>query len=196
MVAMVLDSADDTVYDDIGPEGRKLVSRLAKLPLLHSLLWLGLLIGPVFYPHSERVRRALLFAVTMWMGYGYSKFVITAASAFLGAWRCHRNNLRPSGDWEREVDATVHSQIAASGGASSRLRCADVVHCVVIPNCKEPVQTLRRTMDTLASQTVRCRVPGALRDYRDWLLSVIAQNLADSSLLASPLLSVPLDRSA
>lgn len=110
---------------------------LARLPFLHTAFWI-LMFGAVpLYSNSVWADTAHNI-VSVWVIYGCFKFVTIAASCVVGLCRCYW------GVQDRDWASMVPHNASVS--------FAETVHIVVIPNYKEPYETLARTLDTLCIQ--------------------------------------------
>lgn len=141
---ILLADADDVPEPRVSHGFIKWSAYLAKMPFLHSIFWTTFFIMAPLTPNwrlfqgSTWAEELSLRLITIWLIYGLVKFTVTGIACFVGIRRSVRDcQIR---DWKARVP--FNADIAFD----------NVVHVVVIPNYKEPVQTLSRTLDTLAAQ--------------------------------------------
>ena len=89
--------------------------------------------------------------------YSFGKYILTGSCALRGLAKLRKN------------DAKSPDDFSAASSSSDLLRYEDVLHVIAIPNYKEDVQTLRRTITTLANQ----------RDASTQLVVVLAMEARD-----------------
>ena len=142
--SLLLAQHDDTPPPVVSRVFSSRLRDLAKLPFLHSVVWTAFFVCAPFTPTwrlfggSTWLRELSLRLITIWLVYGTVKFLVTGAACFIGVQRVLRDC--EVVDWEQRVPEDAPTQFK------------DVVHVVVIPNYKEPEETLARTLDTLAAQ--------------------------------------------
>jgi hypothetical protein len=147
-------------------------TRLAKLPFVHSVFWTTFFACAPFTPEwrlfggATWLRELSLHLITIWLVYGMIKFAVTGVACFVGITRCKRDcEVR---DWEDRVPA------------DAAMRFRDVIHIVVIPNYKEPEETLSRTLDTLSAQANSSNIVVVLAmEARDASAPDVAGNLIE-----------------
>ena len=152
----VLTRADDIQPAPPGRWARLTMTVLARYPLLHSVFWLSV-VGVAASSTKADASEALKIAIECWLVYSFGKYILTGSCALRGLAKLRKN------------DAKSPDDFSAASSSSDLLRYEDVLHVIAIPNYKEDVQTLRRTITTLANQ----------RDASTQLVVVLAMEARD-----------------
>ena len=131
----VLEEGDDAPWDRPSRSQRMWFELFARVPLVHSVTWLCVVIYAATRPGYQEVMKLVIEA---WLLYSFSKYAITGVTSLYGL-RLLRRNAGRSVEWWRKAK-------------SSDMEYGDVIHVVAIPNYKESPSTLRRTLSTLKAQ--------------------------------------------
>jgi len=132
----VLEDADEMLGVPPSKMAKCLLEVLARLPLAHSVAWLSVVL---FAATTAGTNKVLKVVVQAWLLYSFSKYVVTGIASLYGLRLLRKNDATPAIFWREDAE-------------KSRIKYSEVVHIVAIPNYKEPIATLRRTVSTLARQ--------------------------------------------
>lgn len=166
---LLLREADETLVPQLGRCATFAMRVFARLPILHSVAWLSVVGFAAAHPHRVKL---LEMVIEVWLLYSFTKYVVTGCSALIGLKRLQESDALAVDWWAADANKksdAAERAVFRENALFPSLRYDDVVHVVTIPNYKEDVDTLRRTLGTLAAQ----------RDARRAMVVVLAMEARD-----------------